>query len=92
MRVTQVNFDEDGDVEYVWVAVESKEEVEYLSPGYQVLGGLQFPINLRWSAFTAAETFHAAGKVPGTDERYAASETVYYALLPVVDRLIEYDL
>ena len=88
-HVSQVTFDENGEVELVSIVVGPKayEYITALAPP----SGLDFPVTLSYAAPTVAAVFHRAGSVPGTNREHEVASEVFYALSPVVDRLIEYD-
>ena len=91
MRVTSVEFDEDGDVSFVLIEVHTADELVYVS-GAAGPDSLVFPVKLSLSPDTTAELFHRAGKVPGTHPDCDVATNVYYSLIAVVDRLIEYNI
>jgi hypothetical protein len=91
MKLKKIEFDDDGDVSVVYISAETTEELVYIT---DTTGpeGLVFPVTLVYNAEDTATLFHRSGKVPGTHPEYEVSSEIYYALLAVVDRLIEYSI
>lgn len=87
--VKQVSFDPDGAVSSVLVDMD-KPEYEFMqkvpAPPF-----LFFPTEILLDAEQAAALFQQATRVKITDPEYATSNEIYWALMPVVERFIEYD-
>lgn len=90
MKLKRVEFDNDENVSHVTVLIENDEELVF---GWDSTGpeGLVFPVSISLDAEGTSNLFHRAGKVPGTDVYHEVATNVYCTLLPIVDRLIEYD-
>lgn len=91
MKLKAIEFDDDETVSVVYVMVEDIDELVYIA---DTTGpdNLVFPIILEFNAEDTAALFHRSGKLNGTHPDYEVSSEVYYTLLAVVDRLIEYNI
>lgn len=91
MYISRVDFDPDGDVTDVFMVMEDEDELMFFNDGL-VPENLVYPLTVHANAEDTAALFHRAGKIPGNHTLYEVSSVFYNAMLPVVDRLIEYDM
>ena len=91
MYVSRVDFDADGDVTDVFMVMENEDELMFFND-HLVPGGLVYPLTVFTSPEGASALFKRSGKIPGDHALYEVSSVFYNAMLPVVDRFIEYDI